>query len=460
MDNFYLFDSNKFYEMDYIIITSKKFEKIIIEKIPKNLYFKVYKFGDFVELDRFDNLIHKTISNYQFLKFLIFFKNFHRSNIQSLVDKNKRIMFVRQNYYSDVNDKVNIIKDVLDCNVIVENNQVNKSIKVNYGHINSRLKDITILFLKLKRNEKAIIFFIPIIMDGYGLSYCLKKHFKNVQMILNMTDYIWHLCSYKYRELLAFNHNWSLDYVESEYYFAKLIQSQHIVDVIIHRHGELPFSWAKNYQTPNLYFPPYQRQYSLKPTVSNGKKLLFIGTIHSKNYDNKLYSSIFLEELFKKFIDKGFSIDLYYSKGYEQHALAYSKYINSDKFKTFEGKSLDILLPEINGIYDWGLILNDLSKDIEKINQNLLYTIPTKIFTYAAINLPILYIGDEKDCSKYLIEAAGIGKVINGDLNNLSHIINDTGINVIKDNIVTFNKHNNLISKKDKLEAFIREFIL
>ena len=279
-----------------------------------------------------------------------------------------------------------------------------------------------------------------------------------VKMISNFTDYIYELCKYEYRNLLSENYNWGIKYTEAEYFFANEIMNKKIADIIIHRHGDSDTSWTKQYKSPNIFFPPYLNTYSKNENNSSNKKsLVFIGTVHSAKYDSELFSCIFLEDIFKMFIKQGFKIDLYYSKGYDNQVKEYTKKIDSKSFRAIKGMPLDELLPKINGKYSWGLLLNDLNKDVDNINTNYKYTIPTKIYTYMSINLPILSYSSRNDCTIELIKINGIGKVLKEkDFANLSEAIEVLDIDFFEKNIEEFNKYNNLNNQRKNLESFIR----
>lgn len=458
IDNFHFLDNNKTLEkMDYIFILTKKHEDAILKKIPHKISKKFIKIGNIVEEAEFQKYLDKNISNFSFLKFIICLKNSYQSPLSILVKNDEKLLFVRQNCYSDVKDKVNIISNTLNARTIYESNEMS-SPKVNNDCIKSRLIDIIVVFLQNYRKKKEIIFFIPIVMDGYGLTYILKQKFSKVKMISNFTDYIYDLCKYEYRSFLSENYNWDMKYTEAEYFFAHKIMHTKIVDAIIHRHGNSDTSWTKRYKSANKFFPPYLNTYPKKQSELKEKKsLVFIGTVHSAKYDSELFSCIFLEDLFKVFIKEGFKIDLYYSKGYEKQAEEYTRKIDSKYFRAIKGMPLDELLPKINGKYTWGLMLNDLSKDEKNINTNYKYTIPTKIYTYMSINLPILSYSSKNDCTIELIETSGIGKVLNEqDLKNLSGAIEVLDIEIFEKNIKEFNMHNNLNTQKKHLESFIK----
>lgn len=451
----FLHESALLERMDYIVIATQTYETAILEKLPKELHAKVVKLGALVERVDFQKELHASISSFEFLKFLICLKKSYQTPLEEMLANQHSVLCVRQNNYSDVKDKVSIIAACLACEVVYENNTL-QAPQMQQG-IQSRLLDLLVVFLKHYRT-KQFIFFIPIVMDGYGLTYVMKKKFLHVKVIANFTDYIDDLCRYEFRALLAQNYGWSLAYTEAEYAFADALVHQSIVDGIVHRHGDAKGSWSHVYQSPHLFFPPYQKSY---PKIANHrrekKRLVFIGTIHAAEYDSELFSTIFLEDLFKKFIQCGFSIDLYYSKGYENRALAYRQKLGTPSFTIIEGEPLESLLPKINGKYDWGLVLNDLSKDTKQINTNYRYTIPTKIYTYASIHLPIWVCSSDFDCTVEIVAKHGIGKVLReNDVTQLYQGVSDDAYWKIVDNIETFNRTHNLKSKAIDLQQFIQ----
>jgi|GEM_PF-5940822 len=449
----FLHESALLERMDYIVIATQTYESAILEKLPKGLRAKVVRLGALVERVDFQKELHVSISSFEFLKFLICLKKSYQTPLEGMLATQHSVLFVRQNNYSDVKDKVSIIATCLACEVVYENNAL-QAPQRQQG-IQSRLLDMLVVFLKYYRT-KQFIFFIPIVMDGYGLTYVMKKKFLHVKVIANFTDYIDDLCRYEFRALLAQNYGWSLAYTEAEYAFADALVHQKIVDGIVHRHGDAKGSWSHVYQSPQLFFPPYQKSY---PKIANHrhakKRLVFIGTIHSAEYDSELFSTVFLEDIFNKFIQCGFSIDLYYSKGYENRALAYRQKLNTPSFTIIEGEPLESLLPKINGKYDWGLVLNDLSKGTKLINTNYRYTIPTKIYTYASIHLPIIYCGYDSNAMSLLIQQNGIGINIQGDdFVQTIQTIQTQSYETLVENLDTFNAKNALEQNKVFLETF------
>lgn len=444
--------------MDYIVIATQTYESAILEKLPKGLRAKVVRLGALVEGVDFQKELQPKLSSYQFLKFLICLKKSFQTPLKGLLENHQDVVFVRQNNYSDVKDKVSIIAGYLKCEAVYENNAVHTPCKTH--GIQSRLLDMIVVFLSQYR-KKRFIFFIPIVMDGYGLTYIMKTKFLHVKVIANFTDYIYDLCQYAFRELLAQNYGWSLAYTEAEYAFADALVHHNIVDGIVHRHGDVKGSWSHVYQSPELFFPPYQNSY---PKIANHrsekKRLVFIGSIHAAAYDSELFSTVFLEDIFALFIQCGFSIDLYYSKGYENRALSYRQTINHPSFTIIEGEPLESLLPKINGKYDWGLVLNDLSKGTKLINTNYRYAIPTKIYTYASIHLPIMYCGEHSNAMSLLIEHSGIGiNIYSDDLRHAIHAIETHNYETLVENIETFNAKNALEKNKVFLEDFCHTIV-
>lgn len=454
----FLHESALLERMDYIVIATQTYESAILEKLPKGLGAKVVKLGALVERVDFQQELHVDISSFEFLKFLICLKKSYQTLLEGMLANQHSVLFVRQNNYSDVKDKVSIIAECLACEAVYENNSL--QVPQRQQGLQSRLLDMLVVFLKYYRT-KQFIFFIPIVMDGYGLTYVMKKKFLHVKVIANFTDYIYDLCRYEFRELLAQNYGWSLAYTEAEYAFADALVHQKIVDGIVHRHADVKDSWCHVYQSPELFFPPYQNSYSKIANHRHEKKrLLFIGTIHSAEYDSELFSTVFLEDIFKKFIQCGFSIDLYYSKGYENRALAYYQKLSTHSFTIIEGEPLESLLPKINGKYDWGLVLNDLSKGIKLINTNYRYAIPTKIYTYASIHLPIIYCGYDTNAMALLIQQNGIGINIQGDnLTENIQTIQTQPYETLVENLDTFNDKNTLEKNKVFLETFCHNIL-
>lgn len=454
VESFHFLNDNSLLErMDYIVIATKTYEVAILEKLPKKLQSKVVRLGPLAEGINFQKELQTNLSSFRFLKFLICLKKSYQTPLEGLLQSYENVMFVRQNNYSDVKDKVSIMAECLACEVVYENNAL-QTPQMQQG-IQSRLLDMLVVFLNQYR-EKRFIFFIPIVMDGYGLTYIMKTKFLHVKVIANFTDYIYDLCQYTFRELLAQNYSWSLAYTEAEYAFANALVHHNIVDGIIHRHGDVKGSWCHVYQSPELFFPPYQNSY---PKIANHrsekKRLVFIGSIHSAAYDSELFSRVFLEDIFALLIQCGYSIDVYYSKGYKNRALAYSQKINNPLFTIIEGEPLESLLPKINGKYDWGLVLNDLSKGTKLINTNYRYAIPTKIYTYASIHLPIIYCGEHSNAMSLLIEHNGIGiNIHSDDLRHDIHAIETHNYETLVENIDTFNAKNALEKNKVFLENF------
>lgn len=455
VDNFSFIDDHEaLASMDTIFLFTDENKEEVLKQLPPSILEKVVHLGALIESLDFQPYIRKKITNWQFLKFLTFLKEDYKTSLSLLLQKGDEVLFVRQNYYSDVQDKVCIVATTLGKRVVVEDNSVDKPIQKEFIH--SRLLDIVVLFLK-NRHRKKSMFFIPILRDGYGLTYVLKRKFFSTKVISNFTDYIYDLCRYDKRELIAESYQWSLPYTDAEYYFADKIVNSEVVDAIIHRHGDAPESWSNVFRSPSLFFPPYQNQYKRVEKKKPGNKLVFIGAVHSAKYDSDLFKNMFLEKCFKALIDKGFTVDLYYPRGYEIHAKAYTESIKSNRFTIRKGKPLEDLLLSIHGQYDWGLLLTDFHQIKEKINVNYRYTIPTKIYTYLGIYLPILCYIDDSSCFTELITRHGLGRVITKkDLISDNFNVSENEYQVIINNIYTYNCKYNLKKQTYKLVDFLK----
>ena len=178
----------------------------------------------------------------------------------------------------------------------------------------------------------------------------------------------------------------------------------------------IPTVWIPSSCSSKLYQAPP------KPTVPN--RIAYVGTVvprSSHDQPGAIFGDVFMEKIFMETFRQGFEIHAY-SVGVHKDAVAdYRKAFPNREVSLLGGASLTDLMPRLAGRYRWGWAAYHYPQPaIMGLVKN---TLPTKIFNYMALGVPII-LSEEMEVASRFVRHHGIGVVVSQeDLKNLNVVL-------------------------------------
>lgn len=211
--------------------------------------------------------------------------------------------------------------------------------------------------------------------------------------------------------------------------------------------GLLYKDWGENWPliekagVPNAWWPStLSEKLYQKPPASDSAwdSFCFIGTIMPKRTHDRpsgLFSDIMMEDIFREVALQGFPVHAYVLKPDKDVVLEYRQlFPGGSGVKLFPGDNLTNLLPRIQGRYKWGWMLYHYP---EKSIMGLVEaSLPTKIFTYMALGLPIV-VSEEMTRAAAFVREHQIGVVVSqADIQNLRAVLSQVDHGALVRNIL------------------------
>ena len=169
-------------------------------------------------------------------------------------------------------------------------------------------------------------------------------------------------------------------------------------------------AWAPSVHEKNLFTDP--------PPQNVPERFCFIGTIMPKTTHERpagLFSDIMMEDIFASVAAQGYNIHAYVLNLSEEVRKEYRARFTNGRVQLFQGALLTYLLPRLAGRYKWGWMLYNFPQQI--IMPLIHNTLPTKLFTYMTLCIPIVVSEEFKAVARFVTEH-NIGVVVKRNEHN------------------------------------------
>ncbi len=316
-------------------------------------------------------------------------------------------------YWYDIYEKISLLNQNLKTKVIWVENYSPPFVEEKTGIVKSDF--LSVMNYALKRDDREKIQFCIVHGISYSINALLKKLIPDIRIVSYIYDWLEHSIPFKYRHELATQTESQLECIESEYVAAEGVLNGDLADHIIYKDYGEKFAL---YAGINATFIPSSlvRKTFLSNVSRTAKgKLLFIGTLfHDNFHSKKINGHSFFISVFRRIAETGLSLDVYYSS-LRTSTKIINKYKEENlklKLNYIAGESLDILIPQLANRYSWGILI--AANEFEISKQHAMYTLPSRVFAYAALGLPIIVSTDFGAVAE-IVEKFKIGIVIDRD---------------------------------------------
>lgn len=385
------------------------------------------------------------------------------------VETNKPLLVFWGSYYSDLIYKINLSQEITGTQILWVRPDVNPKESLQ-SDIHVALPNEALTFLRHHFTPDQLTFFILHDNMHFTLPLLLKKIFPGARIISYVYSWLNLFCPYLHKEKIAFHYHWHDTFTDSEYLGVRSIIEGTSVDGVIYKDGGEDFYLLANTPVPKLFLPTYQAKETFQtppapsiPPIPN--KLVFIGTLFpastvvSEHFFQDIFQDMFLINMFKRLSDCGLHIDAYDYKGPDIVLDEYRIFFAPDhKVNIYRGKILGELLPKIAGRYHWGLMLHD--DDYRIIKEHTKITLPSKMFTYTSLGIPILISAELEFAAEY-VRQHKIGIIIQKeDLNNVADIMDRADYPQLIENVIAFRREHDLEQSRTLLAEFLKKICL
>jgi hypothetical protein len=239
-----------------------------------------------------------------------------------------------------------------------------------------------------------------------------------------------------------------------------MILENRIANGIMHKDGGDRFPVLKNCSSNRLFLPACVSQHLYqepeKDIVNLDRFILFQSLYSPSSHTTELFDDVFLFDVFRDILKQDFLIDVYYIRSSEDVVNEYRKYFkDDDNIRFIKGKPLNELLPEIAGRYHWGYMI--YRSDFKIVKQHVEASLPSRIFTYAALGIPIVITEDLRFSAEFIMKN-GIGVVISkNDIPDLRAILREVDYSRLQRNIFKFREKYSMERYEKKFAGFIQQ---
>lgn len=194
---------------------------------------------------------------------------------------------------------------------------------------------------------------------------------------------------------------------EAEYDALEGVISGTLADGVMYKDCGHDFPMLKGCKSPTLWSPNTLpiRLAQPQPPLDVPNRAVYIGTIVSEKThrrEHRIFEDIFMEEIFDAVSRQGVQIDAYSLEPMSEVIAAYNERFPTGRVKLYQGRLLGQLLPHLRQRYRWGWML--YYQDCEMIMPHIKITIPSKIFTYLMLGIPILISEEFEACVRIIRE--------------------------------------------------------
>ena len=469
-EKLYLFDDNISKKSNIDIFPIKKFDECShdidmayvissfhAKNIAKQIDFKNIKFM----LQDIDVNIQDTDQLYVKLDEAINYfskQSFIYNSLFEDLKNDEFVVYFETDYLYDIRQKViDLAKNMSRKLIIVNNTQY---IKTCEDYIETPLAEV-LGFLKEYSTPKSI--FIVLNANGHHcLTYILKNIFSKSIVVSHLYDilsYHYDKSVSNYKELAKNQWNTSEISTNAEFDMFDWVTSKKNIDLILYKDllDDKEFDTSKKLFFPttlskNLFQNPLKKEDKEKLN-----RILFLGAYSSKShYNEQIFREDYFDFMFDEFLKSGFYLDIFYVKraSLEEAHNEYSDYLLANpNMRIFKGDSLDILLPKLVGVYDWGFIKIKQTKNSVKDSTRKI-AFPAKVFSYMSLGIPLIVSSYNEKLAEF-VTSNDIGIVIDpekdGDITEKLALCSKEKHNEMVENILN-------IREKWTAEENLREF--
>jgi hypothetical protein len=172
--------------------------------------------------------------------------------------------------------------------------------------------------------------------------------------------------------------------------------------------GRLPMRWIPSSPSEKVYQEP--------PRARGPHRFIYIGTLVPPSTHLRpggVFADIFMERIFDRVVAQGYQIHCFQSINDEltkkEIIPTYKARYPNGEVRVFEGAPLTYLLPRAAGRYRWGFMLYEFPQPA--ILPHVKVTIPTKVWTYLALGVPIV-VCEEFEAVARFVREHGVGVVV------------------------------------------------
>lgn len=390
----------------------------------------------------------------------ILFSDNKRVNRDFYVSENKKNVVFIAPFFDDIYDKINLLLETNQFNVYWA-----RFGDSDYSYYNKKYQSIyfdleeILYYIKYKKLEKNTIFIVVTPIHYYYMVAFIKDRFPDSKVVHYAYDFLNLFCPYKFKNYYKEYTKQDDEIIEMEYHYLNSFLKGDIIDGIIYKDGGEDFYLLKEFKKPKLFFPTVK---SKKIFILNKSdftySFIFMGSLYSEKFFHKrLFSDVFLFDVFKKVLDQDFNIDVYYAKNTDEVADDYREYFKDNpRINFIKGKALKELFKDIDSKYGFGWLIYD--DDFEVVREHIKIILPSKIFAYMALGVPIVVVDDLETSAKFIAENE-IGIVISRkDITNLKKILASYNYEKLKENVYKTREIYCLENYKQKFIDFINQF--
>ena len=370
----------------------------------------------------------------------------------------KPYLVVKGPYWYDLVEKARLLRDALGFEVIWVSGVTEPVREEQTRFIQAGWRDVLVLAQTREQGRQACFLLV------HGLTFTdavfLRAFCPPAKIVSYVYDWLPHSVPYQERHRLSLPGNQAAAVIDSEYAAAQAILNAGVVDGLLFKDGGADFSLYQNIEVANLFFPTCLPEARYQPPPEAPEpgtpgRMLFVGTLFGSESDPEVSGHSIFFDTFAAIAGQGIPLHVYYLpvrnapsvvNEYRQH-LAHQPLV-----EMIPGQPLDALLPQLAGRFHWGAMI--AAADFGFARTHAAHTLPSRIFTYAALGIPIVVSNEFEDLCD-LVRRYGIGVVIRRDqIHQLGQILRQQDYSSLQQAVLAFRSEFSLERRAPALVDF------
>lgn len=376
----------------------------------------------------------------------------------------RRVAIVLGSHHFDVREKVRIIRRALSCDAIWVDDAHHGQPRVTKddGLIVATLVDV-LNYVRQRRRQDNVLFVTVQANQHNVMPFLLRAACPAAVVLPYMYDWLHLCCPPQHADVFLRNLHWlHADALRSEYEAVDRMLRGEAVDAVLHKDGGPDFPVLARFPHPHFFFPPTVSRALYQPPPPLGRRhdhLVFIGGLYSPTaHPPEMFDDVFFFEIFRRMAAQGLKVTAFDNVSGPVILGEYqAAFPRGGPVSIRLGAPLSTLLPRVAGRFDWGYMLHD--SDYRVVHEHIKHGLPAKVFTYAALGLPIAVSAELRFAADW-VTGHGIGVAIaRRDLDRTAEILAAADYARLQRNVLAFRAAHASESYAPRFAAFLRQIM-
>ena len=264
------------------------------------------------------------------------------------------------------------------------------------------------------------------------------------------------------RDLWKQYHNDDGTKARVEYEALAKIRRGETADALLYKDYGPDWPYLKDVPIPKFWIPQAvpEDMYQDPPPEDVWESFLYVGTIVPKCTHRRpanVFEDIMLEGIFDEVSRQGIPIHAYVLNPHPDVIQEYKQLFPDGRVRLFRGDVTQLLVPRVAGRYRWGWALYHYPEPM--VMPLVKTTLPTKLFTYLAIGIPIVVSAEMKATCR-IVKQYNCGVIVTQEeIPRVAEILRKADYKALQEGVLRARKELSLDRFIPKLGSFLKRIM-